>query len=303
MAETVIAERSSGAETAKSGGTLPSDTSPAAVSLLSEKIIAAEVSAWMNLPDNPAELRLIEDADAGLKLKPSTVLKGIYDLPREKMTTTLMTGLSGMMASIDNTASNAQGVSLGFYVEQQLTRRISVRPGLAMAKHNYTMEGIPGGNVAFDFAPPELHGVSGTTTSYEADVEVVSMEIPVNFVFSLRKRSGSNLFVTTGASTVIYLNQHLSGNLNNTYTRATVDSYTGEIAYESMNTSVKIESTQESLNRVDFLGLANFSAGYSFPFAKTSHFVFEPFIQLPVKDLTSMNLRIRYGGLSMKLQF
>jgi hypothetical protein len=70
-----------------------------------------------------------------------------------------------------------------------------------------------------------------------------------------------------------------------------------------MNTSVTIDSKQESLNRVDFLGLANFSAGYSFPFAKTSHFVFEPFIQLPVKDLTSMNLRIRYGGLSMKLQF
>ena len=249
------------------------------------------------------ELRLTDDADAGLKLNPKKVLKDLIDLPREKMTTTLMTGVSGMMASIDNTASIAQGVSMGFYVEQQLTRRISVRPGLAMAKHNYTMEGIPGGGMALDYAAPELNGMSGTTTSYEADIEVLSMEVPVNFVFSLRKRSGSNLFVTTGASTVIYLNQHLSGNFNNTYTRATVDNSTGEVSYESMNTSVTIESRQESLNRVDFLGLANFSAGYSFPFAKTSHFVFEPFIQLPVKDLTSMNLRIRYGGLSMKLQF
>ena len=142
-----------------------------------------------------------------------------------------------------------------------------------------------------------------STTSYEADIDVLSMEVPVNFVFSLRKRSGSNLFVTTGASTVIYLNQHLSGNFNNTYTRSTVNASTGQVSYESMTTSVKIESEQEPLNRVDVLGLANFSAGYSLPFVKTSHLLFEPFIQLPLKDLTSLNLRIRYGGLSMKIQF
>lgn len=302
LAETIMPERATVSAAVKAGVSLLTDTSLAAESLLSETVIADKASAWMSLPDNPMELRLTEDADATMNLKPKKELTDFIDLPREKMTTTLMTGLSGMMASVDNSASNAQGISMGIYVEQQLTRRISVRPGLAMAKHSYAMEGIPGGNVALDYAAPELDGVSGTTTSYEADIEVLSMEIPVNFVFSLRKRSGSNLFVTTGASTVIYLNQHLSGSFNNTYTRATVNS-SGDITYESMNTSVTIEREQESFNRVDFLGLANFSAGYSFPFAKTSHFVFEPFIQLPVKDLTSMNLRIRYGGLSMKLQF
>ncbi len=303
LAETVLAERSAVSETVKAGRSLFSDTSLVAETLLSETVIASEASAWMNLPDNPMELRLTEDADARMNLKPKKVLKDFIDLPREKMTTTVMTGMSGMLASVDNSASNAQGVSLGFYVERQLTRRISVRPGLAVAKHNYAMEGIPGGSVAFDYAAPELNGLSGTTTSYEADIEVLSMEVPVNFVFSLRKRSGSNLFVTTGASSVIYLSQQMSGNFNNTYTRSMVDSSTGEVSYDSMNTSVTIEREQESFNRIDFLGLANFSAGYSFPFAKTSHFVFEPFIQLPVKDLTSMNLRIRYGGLSMKLQF
>jgi hypothetical protein len=70
-----------------------------------------------------------------------------------------------------------------------------------------------------------------------------------------------------------------------------------------MTTSVKIESDQEPLQRIDVLGLANFSAGYSIPFIKTRHLLFEPFVQLPLKDLTSLDLRIRYGGLSMKIQF
>ena len=269
---------------------------------ISTDINPADGLAGVNLAGGPMEKRLTYEADTRLNLKPKPALKDYLVLPRERMTTTLMTGFSGMMASIDNASSDAMGVSVGFYVEQQLSRRISVRPGLAMARHSYSLENTPGGSAAFDYTAPELNGMSGTATSYSADINVVSMEVPVNFVFSIRKRGQSNLFVTTGASTVLYLSQHLSGNFNNTYTNTIVDSY-GDVSYESMTTSVRIESDQELLNRVDFMGLANFSAGYSFPFAGTSHLVFEPFVQLPIKDLTSMNLRIRYGGLSFKVQF
>jgi hypothetical protein len=250
----------------------------------------------------PIEKRLTDGAEPRLNLQPKPAPKDFLALPRERMTTTLMTGFSGMMASIDNARTNAQGVSIGFYVERQLSRRISVRPGLAMARHSYALENTPGGSAAFDYDAPELNGMSGTTTSFKADINVVSMEVPVNFVFSVRKRGESNLFVTTGASSVLYLNQQLSGNYINTYTKTIVDSY-GDVSYESRTTSVRVDSEQELLNRVDFLGLANFSVGYSFPFAGFSHLVFEPFVQLPIKDLTSMNLRIRYGGLSFKVQF
>ncbi len=270
-----------------------------------EPVNAAVASVTdLNVPGDIAELRLTDDADTELRLKPRKLLSDMYTFPREKRSTTIMTGLTGMMASIDNMTSAAQGVSLGVYVEQQLTRRISVRPGLAMARHNYTMESTTGGNQDFlDYSTPELNGMSGTTTSYEADIDILSMEIPVNLVFSLLERGGSNLFVSTGVSTVIYLDQRLSGNVNNTYTKTNIDSYSGEVSYESMTTSVRIDSEEEVFNRVDFLGLANFSAGYSLPFNRTSHLLFEPFVQLPIKDLTSLNLRIRYGGLSMKIRF
>jgi hypothetical protein len=262
-----------------------------------------EITARLNIPDGPFEINLTESVDARLNLKPKKPLKDYLVLPREKKTMTIMTGFSGMMARVDNATSTSQGISIGFYVEQQLSRRISVRPGLAMASHNYAMESTPGGNIALDYAAPELNGMPAATTSYDADINIVSMEVPVNFVFSLWKRQQSNLFVTTGASTVIYLSQHLSGSFNNTYTRTTVDSNSGSVSYETMTTTVQVESEQEFLNRVDLLGLANFSAGYSLPFGKTTHLLFEPFVQLPLKDLTSLNLRIRYGGLSMKIRF
>lgn len=278
-----------------------------ATSVLAETGKPDGIFSGVNLAANPMEIRLTDEADSRLNLPPKKALKDYLVLPREKMTTTIMTGLSGMMASINNATTNAQGVSIGFYVERQLTRRISVRPGLAMAKHNYGLEGTPGrmisgGNMALDYAAPELLGLSGTTTAYEADIDVVSMEVPVNFVFSVRKRAGTNLFVSTGASTVFYLSQHMTGSFSNTYTKTTTDAY-GGVFYETMTTSVQVEREHELLNRVDLLGLANFSAGYSMPFGKGTHLLFEPFVQLPVKDLTSLNLRIRYGGLSMKIQF
>ena len=265
------------------------------------------IYAGVNLAANPIEIRLTDETDSRLNLPPKKALINYLVLPRKRMTTTIMTGFSGMMASVDNATTTAQGVSIGFYVERQLTRRISVRPGLAMARHSYGMEGTPermlaGGNIALDYAAPELNGLSGTTSSYEADIDVVSMEVPVNFVFSVWKRAEKNLFVSTGASTMIYLSQHMTGIFNNTYTKTTPDSY-GEVSFETMTTTVQVEREHELLNRVDFLGLANFSAGYSMPFGKGTHMLFEPFVQLPVKDLTSMNLRIRYGGLSMKIQF
>jgi len=284
-------------------GSLLADTEMAEASLSPGALLAPDISGRMNLSVNPLEIRLAGMADAGLKLKPGEAPKVYGDIPREKLTTTIMTGLSGMMASVDNTTSASQGVSIGFYVEQQLTRRISVRPGLAMARHNYTVESMSGGNMDMAYAAPELNGMAATATTYNADIDVVSMEVPVNFVFSLRKRARSNLFVTTGASTVIYLSQNLSGSFNNTYTRSTVNAGTGQVSYESMTTTVQIESEQEFLNRVDLLGLANFSAGYSFPFAGTSQLQFEPFVQMPIRDLTSLNLRIWYGGLSMKIRF
>jgi len=303
LADAVRSDGFISAEADKAAGSLLTETAAIEGPLLAENSRVAEISPEMKLPDDKQiATRLTADGDEGLRLNPKKTLQVFQEIPRERMTTTIMGGLSGMMASIDNATTTSQGVSIGFYVEQQLTRRISVRPGLAMAKHNYAMTSTSGGDIAMDYAAPELNGMSGTTTSYEADIEVLSMEVPVNFVFSLRKRGGSNLFVTTGASTVFYLNQRLSGNFNNTYTKATVDAY-GVISYESMTTSVKVESDQELLNRVDLMGLANFSAGYSMPFGKVTHISFEPFVQLPMRDLTSLNLRIRYGGLSMKIRF
>ena len=45
--------------------------------------------AGMNLPGNSAEIRLTDDTDTGLRLKPKEAVKDYFEIPREKMATTI----------------------------------------------------------------------------------------------------------------------------------------------------------------------------------------------------------------------
>jgi hypothetical protein len=228
--------------------------------------------------------------------------------PEEEITTklrktTLMAGFSGMMAGVKDAISSAPGVALGFYIDHELTRRISVRPGLAFTRNTYGLQSTESIPSLASYSTPEIDGLRATMESYEANMDVIAMELPLNFVFKIWERGKSSFFVSSGASTVIYLDQKFNGSFRNSYTKTITNSVSGEISFQTDYTVVDVESEHEAFSHVDYFGLANLSAGYSLPFGKNGSLYVEPFVQMPLSDLTSLNMRIRYGGLSMKLKF
>jgi len=214
----------------------------------------------------------------------------------------LMAGLSGLIAQSSKTASPTSGLSVGFYLDQKLTRKISVRPGLALAMQSFGIEN--GNNFAGVNYPLELYdGSNGTPYSFDGQLSMLAMELPLNFIFRLIEKERSDFYISAGASTMFYLSQQFTADFVNEYTKVNYDNMTGEYSSEIRYSTVEVEKDYSSFSRADFFGLANLSAGYSFPYSKSGTMVIEPFVQLPVSDLTSLNLRIRYGGISMKLRF
>jgi len=67
-------------------------------------------------------------------LIPGEITPAREKLSRER---TLMAGLSGLIAESNGTTSPATGLSMGFYLDQELTRKISVRPGLALTVQSF----------------------------------------------------------------------------------------------------------------------------------------------------------------------
>jgi hypothetical protein len=213
-------------------------------------------------------------------------------------------GLSGMIAKVKDMISNSPGVSFGLYAEQRLTDNISIRPGLALAKHTYALQDIPSGDrdMFSDITAPALDGLMSSVESFDTYLDFMAMEIPINFLFKIHERRNKSLFVSAGASTMVYLSQSYSGTLNSVYTREVTNQTTGETYNETNRSIYKVESEYEAFSRMDLFGLANLSAGYSFPFSKHTNMVIEPFVQLPISKITSNNMRMGFGGVSIKIQ-
>ncbi len=215
---------------------------------------------------------------------------------------TLMAGFSGLMAQAGEAASSTSGVSVGLYLEQKITERISVRPGLALAMHSLGLEDNTRTS-GFNYSVPLYDGTSGRLDAYNGRLSMLAMELPLNVVFRIFEKDRSGLYVSAGASTLIYLNQQFTAEYVNEYTKQTYNTMSGEFSTETRYSMVEVENDYGAFRHSDLFGLANISAGYSFPYSKTAVLLIEPFVQLPLGDLTSLNLRVRYGGVSMKVRF
>jgi len=213
-----------------------------------------------------------------------------------------MTGMSGVMAHVKDASSSAPGVSVGFYMEQKISERISFRPGVALAVNSLGIDNETGG-IEASYQVPLLDGNSGTVDSYNGELRMIAMELPLNIVFKVFERKRTGIYLSAGASTMVYFNQKFTGDFGNEYTMEYFSSATGSMSTETRSSMVTVSNSYSALDHTDYFGLANFSAAWSLPYGKTTTLLIEPFMQLPLSDLTALNLRVRYGGISMKVRF
>jgi len=237
--------------------------------------------------------------------------KSQQDEPREILSpeavkrsgrTTFMAGLSGLMTHVEDANSTAPGISIGFYLDQKITERISLRPGLALAINSLGVDNKSAG-YELAYSVPLVDGNNGTPSSYNGHMSMIAMELPLNIVFEVFKKRRSVLYLSAGTSTMIYFSQQFTGDFVNEYTQDKFDETSGLMSSETRYSTVTVSNSYSTLSRTDFFGLANISTGYSLPYGKAGSMVIEPFIQLPLKDLTALNLRVRYGGISIKIRF
>ncbi|MCU0460518.1 MAG: PorT family protein [Bacteroidales bacterium] len=226
----------------------------------------------------------------------TTEEKNRYSKPK------FMTGLSGVLANVKNASSAAPGVSIGFYVEQKITKRISFRPGLALAINSLGVDN-KGGNFESTYSVPLIDGNNGMLDSYNGELRMIAMELPLNIVFKAFERKRSGIYLSAGASTMIYFSQKFTGDFVNEYTQEQFNATSGTMEYEKRSSTVTVDNSYSAFSHTDYFGLANFSAGYTHPYGKTATLLIEPFMQFPLSDLTALNLRVRYGGISVKIRF
>ena len=219
---------------------------------------------------------------------------------------TLYAGVSGMMASVDHFISDAPGVSVGIYAKHKLAQNISFQTGIAVCKQDYSFQPIGySGNNHMDeslFTSADQNNLESTASSEDNRMEILSLEIPLNVVFTIHKTPKSHFYITTGASSLVFLDQKFSETVRHTYTSEVYDPSTGGLNTLFNSRQIKVEDTFNAFSKVNLFGLFNLMVGYSFPLAQGSFVSIEPFLQLPITETTSGELSLAYGGLSLKIQ-
>ena len=214
--------------------------------------------------------------------------------------TTFSAGVTGMLAVVESMLSSSAGMAVGFYAEHKLTDKLAIRPGLAVAKHAFGLDSQRLMNNSPSLSHDEL---SPTIVSTASNISIVAMEIPVNLVLTIFKRKDRNIYISAGASSMLYLDQQFSGTFQETMSGEYFDSATGTWNENYSSVTVEIENQYSAFSHTDLFGLANLSLGIAFPMGSNSLMLVEPFIQLPTTRLTSSNLHMGFGGVMLRYQF
>ncbi|MDD2548710.1 MAG: hypothetical protein PHD00_01300 [Bacteroidales bacterium] len=219
---------------------------------------------------------------------------------------TLYAGISGMVATVEHLISDAPGVSVGVYAKHKLAQNISFQTGIAVCKQDYSFQPIGNGGNDYMyeslFTSVDQNNLESTASSEDNRMEILSLEIPLNVVFTIHKTPKSHFYITTGASSLVFLDQKFSETVRHTYTNEVYDSFTGITSTQFYSQQIEVEDTFNAFSKANLFGLFNLMVGYSFPLPKGSLVSVEPFLQLPITETTSSNLKLAFAGISLKVQ-
>ena len=262
--------------------TFQADTVRNNASVQEENIAENQIAGETNKQDLPAEVA-VEEVSGSRR-------------------TSLIAGFAGIMSEAGSKSASTPGVSVGFFIDQKLGKRISFRPGIALSKFAYASVPVASAKVIDRMVYASALNSQTPIDNSNNKLDVITMEIPLNFVFTVLEKGKSGLYISAGASTLVYLNQQFSGDYVGMVTQKSYDAVSGALIESSVPQTFNVKSEDKAFSHTDYFGLANLSAGYSMSLGKSS-MLLEPFIQLPVSDLTSLDLKIKYGGLSVKYRF
>jgi hypothetical protein len=215
------------------------------------------------------------------------------------------------LASVSNYAVNSTNNSLsvggGFSAAYRVAKNISLATGMVISKQDLSYDGS-GSNKFFSngldyVSGPQsnlagensLNMIDGRTT--ESNISFVAIDIPMNIEFRHKK-----MVFSAGFSSLIFVNEKYSYNYNIVVNSMNYND--AKATYESTSNTLKINSAQtnETFNHIDFAGLFNLSVAYDVPLPKGS-IAFEPYIKLPLADISSRDVRMGSGGLTLRYNF
>lgn len=217
----------------------------------------------------------------------------------------------GVMVSPQASSNATGGMNLGAGVvsEFSLTRRLKLDVGVNYARQsmipdrsspNMPMEMYSSANTVQKMDVQNIR----TSINYIGSVmqlNFASLDIPVNLKYRVMDRKNTGLFLITGLSSMVYLDQQATETFqtNSFFT----NSAEGLSFAPSVQNFTSVYAPEGGRNSVDVGGMLNLSVGYEYNLNDRMFISLEPFYKLPLGNLTFANQQFSIGGLNLRMNF
>ncbi|MEE4177722.1 MAG: outer membrane beta-barrel protein [Bacteroides sp.] len=206
-----------------------------------------------------------------------------------------------MLAFAEQRVSDGPGYAAGVTAEYSLSPTVTLASGGMLTYHQFELVNFSQSDFMYDY-------VSGNYSSSDVNLtgnneyEMLALEIPLNAQFNVMETSKRRMYVSTGLSSLVYLQQRFSGTNTAFLEQSFYNDATGQMELQYTTSTFSVDEKYGALSRFDFGRLLNFSLGYVI-LRENSAMVIEPFVKLPIGTLTSRDISLGMGGISLKYRF
>ncbi|WP_194776092.1 outer membrane beta-barrel protein [Pararhodonellum marinum] len=229
----------------------------------------------------------------------------------------------GVMVSPQAASTAVSGMNFGAGImsEFSFSRRLKLDVGLAYARQNLVANEFTttGRNLSVNLPQDQMVPIADANVSamgssvyransltnnlIRADYELsfANLDIPVNLKYKVVDKANSGLFVMTGLSSMIYLNQSTTGTFNtNAFALSSQEASSGFTQVQQFSAEFSPVGNESS---VDLGRMLNLSIGYEYSLKNGTFLSIEPFYKLPMGNMTFAEQQFSIGGLNLRMNF
>lgn len=216
----------------------------------------------------------------------------------------------GVMVSPQASSNATGGMNLGAGVmsEFSLTRRLKLDVGVNYARQSMVPDRSSGmlmEMASYTSSRQQMDALNiMTSTNFIGSVmqlNFASLDIPVNLKYQVLDRKSGGLFLITGLSSMLYLDQQATETFqtNSFFTSSAL----GLSFAPSVQSFTSVYTPEGGGNSVDVGGMLNLSVGYEYNLSDGMFISLEPFYKLPLGNLTFANQQFSIGGMNLRMNF
>jgi hypothetical protein len=209
----------------------------------------------------------------------------------------------GVLVSPQTISNSNQAMNLGagFMSEFSFSKRLKLDLGMAYASQNISPDGAYLKNAVASQTEDasRLVSMSNNLINTNSELKFGQLEIPINLKFMVMDKKASGLYLVSGVSNMVYVNQR-SVNTFNAVNLNTSGFLTSQNMVQTFTETVRPSEENSGSNVGQMI---NFGLGYEHSLKNGTFVSFEPFFKTSVGSQTFLGQQFSIGGMNIRMNF